>query len=201
MDFDVSAFLPALLCLFTSGVFVVAAALGYLRSQRRNAAWQEFAARNGLQFEPGGLLSYPSVSGRYRGRNVLLKNIRRTHSRRRSRTYTRLTVFLENRAGIRFALYDEDVLSGLFTALGAQDVRTGDAQVDGRFVIKSQPEAFARRLFAAPALRERLLQVKPMNLTLTGSELTFERQDILDDPAQLQSLFDLLTEVADVIEK
>ncbi len=91
--------------------------------------------------------------------------------------------------------------SGLFTALGAQDVRTGDAQVDGRFVIKSQPEAFARRLFAAPALRERLLQVKPMNLTLTGGELTFERQDILGRPRPAAILFDLLTDVADVIEK
>lgn len=201
MDFDVSAFLSALLCLFMAAFFGVVVALGYLRGQRRNVAWQEFAARNGLQFEPGGVLVYPSVSGRYRGRNLLLRNIRRTHSRRRSRTYTRLTVFLQNHAGIRFALYDEDVLSGLFTALGAQDVRTGDERVDRRFVIQSQPEEFARRLFAAPTLRERLLQVKPMNLTLTGNELTFERQGILDDPDLLQSLFDLLTDVADFIEK
>lgn len=200
MNFDLSALLPVLLCLLTAAFFVGVSVLGYLRGQQRNTAWQELAARNGLQFEPGSMLSYPSVSGRYRGRNLLLKNIRRTRGKQRSRTYTRLTLSLDNRANVRFGLYDQDAFSGLFTALGAQDVRTGDETVDRRFVIKSQPEEFARRLFASPGLRERLLQVRPMNLTLQGNELTFEQQDVLSDADQLQFLFDLLADVADKVE-
>lgn len=201
MNLDFSAFLPVLLCLFTAAFFVVISVLGYLRGQRRNAAWRELAARNGLQFEPGNVLSYPSVSGQYRGRNLLLKNLRRTHARRRSRTCTRLTLSVANHANLRFGLYDEDIISGLFTALGAQDVRTGEEAVDRRFVIKSQPPEFARRLFAVPGLRERLLQTKRMNLTLEGNELRFEQQGILDDPDTLQFLFDLLTDVAAQVEK
>lgn len=200
MNSDLSALLPAMFCLLTAAFFAAVAVMGYLRSQRRNAAWQELAARNGLQFEPGSVLSYPSVSGRYRGRNLVLKNIRRTRGKQRAKTYTRLTLSVANRANLRFGLYDQDAISGLFTALGAQDVRIGDEAVDRRFVIKSQPEEFARRLFAAPGLRERLLQVKPMNLTLEGNELVFEQYGILNDADRLKFLFDLLTDVADKAE-
>ncbi|HXF85960.1 MAG TPA: hypothetical protein VNK49_11290 [Anaerolineales bacterium] len=202
MNFDwISYLLPALCCFFMIGTVILAAIMGYLSSQKRDAAWQELAARNGLRFEPGGMFSYPSLSGLYRGHNLWLRNIRRTHGKKHARTYTRLVLSLNNRANIRFGLYDEDIFSGVIKALGVQDVRTGDETVDERFMIKSQPETFAPSLFASASLRERLLRVKPMNLTLEGNELVFEQNGMLTDTEQLQFLFDLLVDVADRVER
>lgn len=200
MDFNLAAVFPVLFCLFVIALFISAAVLGYLRSQKRNAAWQELASRNGLRFEPGGMLSYPSVSGMYRGRNLLLKNIRRSHGKKNSKTYTRLVISLENHAGVQFGLYEENVLSGLGQALGMQDVRTGDETVDKRFIIKSQPEEFALRLFTSPGLRERLLQIQPINLTIKDNELTFEQRGMLSDVDRLQFLLHVLTEVAEHVD-
>lgn len=201
MNLDwITFLLPALCCLFTLALGILGAVMGYLRSQTRNAAWQELATRNGLQFEPGGFMTYPRLSGVYRGHSLLLTNFRRTHGRRNSTTYTRLTLSLDNRANIQFGLYGENMLSGLGKAFGMQDVRIGDETVDRRFVIQSQPEQFAAALFASAGLRERLLQTRSLYLTVKGSELIGQEIGMLTEAEYLQFLFDLLADVAERVD-
>lgn len=162
---------------------------------------QRFQAEsNGLQYDSGGLVSYPSVSGTYRSREVFLKNIRCTHGKKRGVIYTDLTLSLNNGANIWFGLYEQGLISEVGKALGVQDVRTGDQVVDKRFVIKSRPEDFALRLFASSSLRKRLLQVKPINLTVESNQFTFKQRSMINHRAALQFLLDLLVDMAEMVE-
>ena len=54
----------------------------------------------------------------------------------------------------------EHFLSGMAKALGAQDVQVGDAAYDERFQIKSDDEAWARRVLAAPIRKQHLEDAK-----------------------------------------
>lgn len=81
-----------------------------------------------------------------------------------------------------------------------QDVRTGDEAVDKRFIIKSQPETFASTLFASASLRERLLQIQPINLTVNDNELTFEQRGVLSDIDRVKFLLHVLTDLAEQVE-
>ena len=60
----------------------------------------------------------------------------------------------------RLHVYREHFLSGMAKALGAQDVEVGDAVYDERFQIKSDDEAWARRVLAAPIRKQHLEDAK-----------------------------------------
>ena len=126
-------------------------------NKRVEASWREVAA------QLGGEYVAPTGSWRKRtarrvdvvieGNKVSLDNYTvstgNTHV-----TYTRARAATTSTN--RLHVYREHFLSGMAKALGAQDVQVGDAAYDERFQIKSDDEAWARRVLAAPIRKQHL---------------------------------------------
>lgn len=172
----------------------------YYQHKSRVRDWDEFAKGIGLTLEPGNLFVRPRVTGNYRRRAITLDTFSRG-SRKHRKTYTRIVLLVNNPSNIYLALYVEDVFSKIGNFFGMADVQIGDDEIDQRFTIKSRPETFAARLFASSNLRQKLLQARSVNLKVDGRELYFEQRGMEADPDYLQFLFDLLSDVAEMVER
>ena len=130
-------------------------------NKRVEENWREVAAQLGGEFVPRTGSWRKRTARRVdvviEGRNVSLDNFTvstgNTHV-----TYTRVRVATTSTH--RLHVYREHFLSGMAKALGAQDVEVGDAAYDERFQIKSDDEAWARRVLAAPIRKQHLEDAK-----------------------------------------
>lgn len=158
---------PVMVALLVGGVAAFAWLLRFvIRHQRAlnkriEANWRDVAAQLGGEYVP------PTGSWRNRtarrvdvvieGHKVSLDNFTvstgKTHV-----TYTRARVATTSTH--RLHVSREHFLSGMAKALGAQDVQVGDAAYDERFQIKSDDEAWARRVLAAPIRKQHLEDAK-----------------------------------------
>lgn len=195
-----SAFLPVLFpCVFVGGFLVLALVLGYARSQRREQAWGQLAARTGLSQEKGRYFFSPlTVAGSYKGYPVRLYTFSRGSGKNRT-TYTRLALDVQHPAGALLGLSREGFLSGLGKKLGMQDVRLGDAQFDDSFVIKSRPDDFASRVLSSYDLRQRLVRDLQGTLQLGDGRVYVTRTGTDTDVDRLQNHLELLAGVADAL--
>jgi len=196
----------ACLCgiLFFVGFFAIVLYIIYFSRQEQAKAWRQVAARAGLTFEPGVLLGSPRVIGNYRGRALRLDAFARRHGTRDVTRYTRIALAVNNRAGVVLTLRREGVFSPIAKALGVEDIRLGDAEVDRRFIIQSRPATFAATLFAARDLRQRLLQVRaPHLVAVEAAELRLEQVEVSieKDVDSWVSLFDLVSDLAEQVER
>jgi hypothetical protein len=188
-------------CAFFVGIVALAVGVGYYSRQAQQKAWGELAARTGLTFEAGGFFGpAPRVSGTYRGHALTLDTFTRGSGKSRT-TYTRIVLFVNNAANIYLALYQEGVFSKIGKFFGMQDIQIGDEEIDRRFIIKSKPESFAAGLFTSISLRQQVLQTRTLNVEVDGRELTFEQVGVLKDVDYLKFLFDLLSDVAERVER
>lgn len=189
--------LPALVLAVLAVIVVIA----YLRYQARRRAWSELAARTGLTLEPAGFLGLSQrVTGAYRGRALTLDTFTRG-SGKNSTAYTRIVAPVNNAASLRLALYEQGLLSEIGKLLGAQDIQTGDPELDRRFIVKGQPEDVVVRLLTLGGLDVKLLQARSLNLRLDGDQLRWEKRHVESDVDYLQSLFDLLSDLAEAVER
>ena len=182
-------------------VLVVVAVIAFLRYQTRRRAWSELAMRTGLTLESAGFLGLSQrVTGAYRGRALTLDTFTR-RSGEHSTTYTRIVVPVNNASSLRLTLYEQGLLSEIGKLLGAQDIQTGDPELDRRFIIKGQPEDVIVRLLTSGGLYDKLLQARSLNLRVEGGQVRFEKRNIESDVDYLQSLFDLLSDLAEAVER
>jgi hypothetical protein len=195
-----------------AGIFTVIVGLrlidSFLAQQGKVKPWSELAARVGLTCRTSRYwLGYPvHVVGTYRGHGLTL--YANDRGRLQAPT-TRIELNIKNRAGAAMRLHgpypnDEVVLDpslGKFFAV--RDYRIGDRH----FFVKSTPESLAVSLFAAgdpqvQTLHEQLVRLqRDVNLEVDGSKLFFDQIGVLEDVEYLQFLFDLLSNLADVIEQ
>ena len=155
------------IALLVGGVAAVAWLLRFVirhereRNKRVEASWREVAAQLGGEYvaPTGSWLKRTArrVDVVIEGNKVSLDNYTvstgNTHV-----TYTRARV--ATMATNRLHVYREHFLSGMAKALGAQDVEVGDAVYDEQFQIKSDDEAWARRVLAAPIRKQHLEDAK-----------------------------------------
>jgi hypothetical protein len=186
--------------LFVAGLLVVFGVIAYLRRQARQQAWSELAARTGLTFEPGGIFSRTVVTGNYRGRPLTLDTFTR-HSGKNSTTYTRIQLGVNNPSALSLAIYDENVLSKVGKALGVQDIQTGDDELDRRFIIKGQPEPVIASLFTSISLRQKLLEAHSVHVEVKGQQVYWQQRGAESNADYLQSLFDLLSDLAEAVDR
>ncbi len=186
--------------LLVVGILVLFTVLAYLRRQARQQAWSELAARTGLALEPGGIFSPMRVTGYYRGRPLTLDTFTRS-SGKSSTTYTRIRLGVNNPPALSLAIYDENVLSKIGKALGMQDVQTGDDELDRRFTIKGQPEPVIARLLTSIGLRQKLLEARSLHVEVKDRELHFEQRGAESNADHLQFLFDLLSDLAEAVDR
>lgn len=192
------------------GVGVVAAILGLawldnrLEVWSKERPWRELAARTGLTCQVSSwLYGYAvQVVGSYRGRPLTLYTPKRGKGQVPA---TRIELGLTNptNAMLRLrgpfsrdeAVHDQ-VTRDLFGATAAQQFGN-----DQRFFIRSRPLHLATSLLSSGPLWEQLQHLEALtNIELDGATLTFEQMGVLRDAAQLQKYFDLLSDIATLIE-
>lgn len=168
---------------------------------RQVAAWRRLADELGLTFDPGSLFRQPAVHGRWDGRAVWLGMTVRVESgspaRHREAT---VRLSLANPGGIHLNLAEAGIFPQLDQRVYGPRTSVGRADFDRRFHLHARPEAAARTVIGAGDLADRLMAQPRLWLTVAGHELTCRRLDWLSDPAELDTLFSLLRDIARVVE-
>lgn len=191
--------IPLLLILALVAFMAIFVAVAYWSRQRHNRAWEDFATRTGLAFEPGGLLGAPRVRGAYRGHSLLVDTYT-VHHGKSSTTYTRIALGLNRPGGLSLTLYNEGVFSQLGKLLGGQDIQTGDAELDRRFIIRGQPEQALRTLFVTGGWTQKLQAARAVHIEVDSQSVRFRTTGVIRDADYLQSLLDMLGALADAVE-
>lgn len=177
----------------------------HLQRRAHIRAWSELAARLGLECDPGKYWGAPVVvRGDYQGHALTLDTFTRSSGSGKGTgqtTYTRIVLAVSNPTGLRLELSKEGLLEKVGKRLGAQDIQTGDAALDQRFVIKGEPEEAVRRVLTSEALRGPLIAASSMDLRVEGSEIRFQKPGVERDNERLRGLFDLLSALAREIER
>jgi hypothetical protein len=169
-------------------------------------SWSILAEQTGLSYTAGRILMGQGVyeSGTYRGRSLALFTRRQGKGQVQS---TRIELYVNNLDAARLRLRGpflrgaaeiDTVTSDLFGSAQARPF--GNEQ--RRFFVRSHPIHLATTLVSTQPLWNNLLMLEPLtNIELEGETLSFERLGVLRDSASLQQLFDLLSDMADVLEQ
>lgn len=181
---------------------LLALLLAHTGEQQRLRAWGRLAERNALHLYTGKTLAIPYVSGAYRGRELVMDTATRRIDKREVHG-TRITLRTRNPMRLSLGIRDHTYRDTLAELTGAQDVQTGDAAVDARFEIRANSEVIARRVLADEALRRKLLAAggEGLQIVLGERELSLVKAYVEADLERLQSWFDLLSDLADIVER
>lgn len=128
--------------------------------------------------------------------------------------YTRFRAAYRNPRGLRFNIYHQGIWSTIAAALGGQDVKTGDAELDKRFIVKANDEQAIRRLLADERLRRMLLRDDDVHLHVRDSgdwfaqqfpegidELVLEVEGRVEDLPRLRRLYELLAHMLHLLDE
>jgi hypothetical protein len=80
-------------------------------------------------------------------------------------------------------------------------LRTGDEAIDQDFVLEGAPDEPIRHLFLKGISRNQLLRAKELYAELEGKTLSEYHIGLDSDPDNRQFLMDLISDLADAIEK
>ncbi len=193
------------------GLIMVAVVIGivlfftYLQRRSQVRAWTELASQLGLECSPGrSPWSWATAQGDYQGRALTMDTYTHTTGvgkSRHSETFTRIVMASHSPAGLRLELSKEGVFARVGKALGAQDIQTGDAELDRRLVIKGEPEETIRRVIASEALRHHLLSAPSLDLSLADGAIRYRKPGVERDQARLRNALDLLSALAQEVER
>ena len=107
-------------------------------------------------------------------------------------TYTQMKIELcDLQKGLRIC--GETLLRKVSTTLGAQDIKTGDQELDKRTVIKGVDPAEVRRYLTAErcaALKRYLKELDPIEVREDG--LYLERKGVIKEIGELERLYSLM---------
>lgn len=175
-------------------------------------AWSGFANQYGAQFIDGGLFKGMRVEYTYKHWPFYLDTFT-VSTGRSSSTYTQVRALFVGTSDFYFKLNRKSVFSKLAKKLGKEYVESGDAAFDETFVIKSNDAEKAEALFSSQALREQMLSIKKVRLSIKnnegkfgrdyqnmGKELYFYADGIVKDTELLTKWFDMLKITLDEME-
>ncbi len=182
-------------------VVIAILVISFLRLSGRRRAWSAAASQANLTFEPGNLWGRGmKVQGVYRGHELVLDTFSVYYGDSR-KIYTRVILPTSNPAGLQLEIFEEGLLGKLGKALGMKDVQVGNDAIDQRFIIRGQPEDRVASLFTSINLQQRLLEARRLHFKLAGSQLSCQRPGAVRDESILMSIFDLIVDLADQIER
>lgn len=120
-------------------IFIVGVSIVVTQNQlkKTNAAWQAVAKKFRFHHEPGALFTHPRIMGELREQSVLVETYARK-SGKNSTTYTRFRVSFPESLGMGLNLSKSGFFTGLWTMMGGQDIKTGDANFDERVVVRGR---------------------------------------------------------------
>ena len=206
-----SQFLPLIIVILVGLLIVPTYRL--LRHRKQGNVWQEFAARQGLTFEPGE----KTLSGQYRGRPIFVDIYYHSAHVAGSRTSSAITRAVMSLAripqggylhatisyGIAENQLDEANRLSIQRNMNMTFVHTGEREIDKKVTISAPSGEFAAHVLSRnPVVREAILSRGTIGtLILEGQQLRYEWNAIETKEEKLQFALDLLTNVADIIER
>jgi hypothetical protein len=162
--------------------------------QRKNAAWKQFASEIGGEFIKGRFLRGSKVQAKIKEWPVTLDTYS-VSSGDSSETYTRIKAVFENKDGLQFTLAPRGLIAKLDKALGTKDIEMGDAEFDGKFVIRGADSPKLHALFANVNIRQMILGQRSIHLQIKGNDLIFDTRGVIKDIERLKTLFELFREM------
>jgi len=174
------------------------------RDRRKHAdAWHEAARRAGLTFnEPKWILGRPTLSGDWHGRALRVYTVTRGvpgSAMGGSTSYMRIEMAARLPEGRLISISERDFLSQL--GRPGEETRIGNAEFDQRFVARGEPPEFVRGLLGSSGLRRLLLQARYVNVESAEENIRYSQLNIETDVETMLSLFALLFDVAEAIER
>jgi hypothetical protein len=168
---------------------------------RDEQIWRELAARTGLTYERGVGQLRPRLVGMYRNRTLTSDVIEMGGNSPFPVEYSRVVLPINNQANIymKLSTKGKSIKTDKF-------LETPQKEFDRQWVT-SRPADFAINLFDSTDLRQRLLQAPYwFEIKVDRHKIHFEGGFVamgmtFIDPSTLQSVFDLLSDLADAIEK
>jgi hypothetical protein len=165
--------------------------------QRIDAVWATAAQGLGAQFNRRFGPWYHRVrriDARVEGVDVAVDHYT-VSTGKSSQTFTRLQADVVFPGKLRLRVFPKHALSGLSKALGFQDVATGDADFDERFVVKANDEAMARS-WLTPRVRQAIARAAKYSFSIKDGKLSAQRSGLETDADVLQAAVRATAEVA-----
>lgn len=135
-------------------------------------AWTSFADQYGAQFIDGGLFKGIRVEYTYKHWPFYLDTFT-VSTGKSSSTYTQVRAPFVGTSDFYFKLNRKSVFSRLAKKLGREYVETGDTAFDEMFVIKSNDIEKTKALFSFQELREQIISIKKVRLSIKNNEGKF----------------------------
>jgi hypothetical protein len=123
--------------LIALGIAIAIAARKFIRDSQgqTNDAWSAAAAHLDLDFTRGALFRPRKLQGQLHGNSVEVSTVTR-HTGKVRKVRTRYRVHYPRPLRLGLSVTESTMLSGVSVFLGAQDIDTGDAIFDRRFIVK-----------------------------------------------------------------
>ncbi len=194
-----------------AGLLAVAGVINLLQRAKSKRAWDELASRIGLteQAFDRSLWSHSgsrrierAMAGAYLGREVAIfqyhsqstiSQIGQNKTERRQTTGANIQVIIDQAASLSIQPY---------LALGKKpEGEIGDEKFNQRFLIKSQPEALAKRALASQQIRQKLIALRSFRrIILFAGQLSWEKDGVVTQPEDFERALEVVVELANAIE-
>lgn len=175
-------------------------------------AWSNFANQYGADFIDGGFFKGIRVEYTYKHWPFYLDTFT-VSTGKSSSTYTQVRAPFVGTSDFFFKLNRKSVFSKLAKKLGKEYVTTGDGAFDEMFVIKSNDIEIAKILFSSEELRDQIISIKKVRLSIKnnegkfghnyqnmGKELYFYADGIVKNTELLTKWFDMFKTTLDKME-
>jgi hypothetical protein len=171
----------------------------FRRTKRRRAAWASVAE------ELGG--SFHLAKGIFRRKNERIEvvvdgvpvvlDFYVVSTGKSSQSFTRVAAPFARGPGPKMRVYRKGVLASIGKAIGTQDVELGiDAAFDEAFMVKSDEEAVARRLWSASTSSRMLAMFASARFESNDAGLKLVEGGVWDQPERLRTGIRLVAELA-----
>lgn len=182
----------------------------HLQDRKWTGQWRDLAEIHGMEVKQGSWGTPGSAKGNYRGRQLRLKTY--THEETnyngsayalstKKTWYTHITLSVDNQSNRSMTLWKKGLADRVFKSLGD---RIGDERFDNMFIAQGSPEGYLANVLNSPELRKTILQAhwpRGSILMIRGNNLTFEMKAREVVIGGIISLFDILCDVAEAVEK
>ena len=174
---------------------------------RKNEIWKQVSDEIGGEYYPDGFFKRGRLAVSH-GEWVITFDTYTEDVNNIVQTYTRIRAPYNNKDGFRFNIYSKNIFSRIGVILGMQNIETGDAQFDEKFIIKGQPEDKTVKLFTNNKIKQILERQKAIRFMVKHGEglfgtkfpegvdeLYFAADGLIRDKERLKELFELFSAV------
>ncbi len=188
-------------------VFILGAFFWSLRILiKQKNSWKKFSKRHGLEYQPGGLMSSPTVMGTFRGYGVSVVSEPQLDTDGRTRRY-RTVIQVEMKAGMPTeGVIASARMRGIAAQLDLQETFTPEnAEWDGGIYLRTKSAELLAPYFTDKRIKamNALMTINGVNVLFIFNEkdtlMRFETPDPLEDVTRMERLIGKVIDAADIL--